>query len=104
MNIVRKFQKRLEDFTCINCGTQVQGNGFTNHCPRCLYSKHVDIFPGDRLEDCGGIMFVTEVRRKGDGYQIQHTCRKCGATSRDHFRDHDNIDALIAYTKQKDEA
>ena len=26
----------------------MKGNGYTNHCPKCLWSKHVDINPGDR--------------------------------------------------------
>ncbi|HQY53570.1 MAG TPA: RNHCP domain-containing protein [Ignavibacteria bacterium] len=37
----RKFQKRTEDFTCGNCGCKVTGDGYTNHCPECLYRMHV---------------------------------------------------------------
>jgi Zn finger protein HypA/HybF involved in hydrogenase expression len=48
------FKRTIEDFTCEHCGEQVTGNGFTNHCPQCLWSKHVDIDPGDRLALCGG--------------------------------------------------
>lgn len=96
MNIVKKFQRTKEDFTCEHCGTGVVGDGYTNHCPECLYSKHVDIFPGDRLEDCGGMMPVTEIIRKGDGYILVHTCVRCGYTHRDHFRDKtDNTDVLV---------
>lgn len=96
MNIVRKFQKTKEDFTCEHCGRAVEGDGYTNHCPECLYSKHVDIFPGDRLEDCGGLMPVSEIIRKGDGYILVHKCARCGYTHRDHFRDKtDNIDTLV---------
>ena len=50
------FIRKTEDFVCENCGQEVKGNGYTNHCPRCLYSKHVDINPGDRASDCGGLM------------------------------------------------
>ena len=53
---MKRFNRRIEDFTCEHCGTEVHGNGYTNHCPNCLWSKHVDINPGDRAADCGGLM------------------------------------------------
>ena len=72
---VKKFQKRKEDFVCEHCGAEVKGNGYTNHCPKCLWSKHVDIFPGDRLEDCGGLMEPVAVEAKKAGkYTIVHKC------------------------------
>ena len=39
-----------EDFICENCGKDVEKSSYTarDHCPYCLYSKHVDINPGDR--------------------------------------------------------
>ena len=42
------FTRKVEDFTCEHCGREVHGNGYTNHCPHCLHSKHVDVNPGDR--------------------------------------------------------
>ena len=53
---MKKFTKRKENFICENCGHFVVGNGFTNHCPNCFFSKHVDINPGDRLCSCNGLM------------------------------------------------
>lgn len=38
----KNFTRVIEDFICENCGTEVKGNGYTNHCPKCLWSKHVD--------------------------------------------------------------
>ncbi|WP_420871372.1 RNHCP domain-containing protein [Lysinibacillus xylanilyticus] len=29
---------------------------FRNHCPKCLFSKHVDTVPGDRASTCKGLM------------------------------------------------
>ena len=98
MSTVKKYQHRKEDFVCEHCARQVQGSGYTNHCPECLWSKHVDIFPGDRLEDCGGLMRVCEIHKKGDGYVLVHECQKCAHKSRDHFRPHDNAEALVALT------
>ena len=48
----RRFTRTVGDFVCENCNTSVKGNGYTDHCPCCLYSKHVDINPGDRDCDC----------------------------------------------------
>jgi hypothetical protein len=50
------FKKTKEDFVCEHCGKPVVGNGYTNHCPECLWSKHVDVNPGDRAATCLGLM------------------------------------------------
>jgi len=72
------FIKNKEDFVCEKCGTEVLGNGYTNHCPECLWSKHVDIDPGDRANGCGGMMEPIRVEKKGKEYTIIHKCVKCG--------------------------
>ena len=46
-------------FTCEHCGREVvplTSGSYRNHCPFCLYSKHVDALPGDRMSECGGLM------------------------------------------------
>jgi len=100
---ITRFQKRVENFTCDNCGTENVGNGYTNHCKQCLCSKHVDIFPGDRKEDCGGIMTVSAITKKGESYVIEHTCQKCKQTNGDHVRPEDNFDAVIQLVKATNE-
>ena len=49
-----------ETFTCRSCGwlvtPQGAGSQHRNHCPNCLCSVHLDIEPGDREADCGGLM------------------------------------------------
>ena len=49
-----------DSFTCKVCDRlctpQNAGSDHRNHCPNCLSSLHVDIEPGDRASDCGGIM------------------------------------------------
>ena len=52
----RRFARTVEDFVCEKCGTQVEGDGYTNHCPHCLWSRHVDVNPGDRKATCKGMM------------------------------------------------
>lgn len=92
----RTFKKTKEDFSCERCGTAVRGDGYTNHCPACLWSKHVDVFPGDRREKCGGMMKPIGVRRKGDTYSITHQCERCGAEKVNKMAPNDNFDALLA--------
>ncbi len=105
MSIVKKFQKKIENFICINCREKVIGNGFTNHCPECFFSRHVDIFPGDRLEECGGMMEIIDIEiSKGGKYIIIHKCQKCGDISRDKFRGKtDSFDNLLKIVEKINE-
>jgi hypothetical protein len=75
----RRFQRTIEDFTCDHCGFAVQGTGYTNHCPNCLWSRHVDVMPGDRQASCGGLMEPVAVEKKSSGHRILHRCQLCGA-------------------------
>ena len=55
---MKRFNMINEDFICENCGAKVSKSDYTarDHCPLCLYSKHVDINPGDRANNCKGLM------------------------------------------------
>ena len=73
-----------DSFTCKVCGRlctpQNAGSDHRNHCPNCLSSLHVDLEPGDRASDCGGIMDPVAVWvRKGGEWAIIPRCRRCGA-------------------------
>ena len=92
---MKQFTKRVEDFKCAHCGANVRGNGYTNHCPKCLWSRHVDNNPGDRASDCGGMMEPISVEQSGGKFIITHKCQKCGKTIRQHTSDDDNMDAII---------
>ena len=76
--MTQSFQKRKEDFICEKCEAEVLGDGYTNHCPHCLYGKHVDINPGDRANDCGGLMRPISIEEKEGEPRIVHECEKCG--------------------------
>lgn len=78
----RKFQRKIEDFVCENCGEKVKGNGYTDHCPKCLWSKHVDVNPGDRDSDCKGLMEPIRIETKNQEYIIYYKCTKCGCLHR----------------------
>ena len=58
-------------FTCGHCRASVlleaQGTRHRNHCPLCLWSRHVDNTPGDRAADCGSLMEPLCIAVRGDG-------------------------------------
>ena len=74
----KNFVRRVESFTCENCGERVIGDGYTDHCPKCLWGRHVDeSLPGDRSSKCGGMMQpVKTVYEKGK-FRINYLCQKC---------------------------
>jgi|SRR3989338_1087712 len=90
-----QFTRTKEDFTCSQCGTFVAGDGYTNHCPVCLWSRHVDVNPGDRLADCDGEMEPIRLTVKGHNQVITHRCVKCGYERNNHARDTDSRKALL---------
>ncbi len=91
----KRFKRTKENFVCINCLHEVEGNGYTDHCPKCLVSLHVDVNPGDRAESCRGVMEPVAVTRKGDCYIINYVCKKCGHKYRVKSNKEDNIDKII---------
>lgn len=91
----KRFQKKKEDFVCEHCGAYVKGNGYTDHCPYCLWSKHVDINPGDRKSQCGGLMEPIAARPKGDGYIIYYRCLKCGYIHKVKSSPNDNFEEIL---------
>jgi hypothetical protein len=99
-NQPKQFQKRVEDFDCEKCGTHNIGTGFTNHCKECLWSKHVDVHPGDRIESCGGMMEPCSVDYEKGEYTLNHVCKKCGFTRRKKVETNDNFDAVVAIVKK----
>lgn len=86
--IVKRFVGRgaNQAFTCAVCGEEVRPlatGSYRNHCPACLCSLHVDINPGDRANDCGGVMEAVGAELSGKkGWVIVHRCRECGEVRR----------------------
>ena len=103
-NARRRFRcVRNEGFACEHCGSRVEplANGpCRNHCPECLWSKHVDDVPGDRASRCGGMMECVAVEQDARrGWMLVHRCTRCGAMRRnraalDDPRQPDRVDAL----------
>ena len=89
------FTRTIEDFTCEHCGHAVKGDGYTNHCPKCLWSKHVDKNPGDRAESCGGLMEPIRIEGAASMSRIIHKCTKCGLERPVKTVPEDDTDAII---------
>lgn len=94
------FQKKVEDFICDHCGFKVLGHGYTNHCPQCFYSKHVDVEPGDRAELCQGLMPTIFIEYKKGKYVLTQQCQKCGMIKKNKLQDEDNFDNLVKLQKE----
>ena len=92
--MTKQFQRTIENFTCERCGANVIGNGYTNHCPNCFTSKHVDNYPGDRAALCKGLMCVTHVELEQGEWVVTHTCEVCGIKRRNKVQPEDNLTAL----------
>ena len=90
-----------DTFECKHCGRTVvpqgAGSDHRNHCPYCLFSQHLDITPGDREADCGGVMepIAVWVRKNGE-WAIIHRCKVCGALSSNRIAADDNPMKLMS--------
>lgn len=99
--MLKKFQRKIENFKCLACGTQIQGSGYTNHCTSCLWSKHVDINPGDRASGCGGLMEPIALENRSDVFFIIHRCQKCGHQKANKAQKGDNFDKLVELSRNR---
>ncbi len=100
MAFTKKFIKKIEDFTCEVCGTKVQGSGYTDHCPSCLWSKHVDISPGDRQERCQGLMEPIGVLQEKGQYRIVYRCQQCGIQKVNNAQAKDNFEQILKLSSE----
>ena len=98
---VKKFTMRDENFICENCGKMVEKLNYTarDHCPYCLYSKHVDINPGDRLNTCLGLLKPVGIEKFKKSYKIIYRCLRCGMIHKNIMANDDNMDIIIELSK-----
>lgn len=74
------FTKNDESFVCLNCNKKVEKLKYTSrdHCNHCLYSIHIDIEPGDRLNECKGMLIpINVLSTSKKGLVIEYRCSKC---------------------------
>ena len=90
---MKTFEKNDSGFTCRICGHNVEPLKYTSrdHCNKCLSSIHIDINPGDRAEECHGILepIGIEIDSK-KGYVIIFKCKKCGKIRKNKVRKRKN--------------
>lgn len=100
---MKRFNMIDEEFICENCNKMVPKTNYTarDHCPYCLYSKHVDINPGDRLNDCKGLLEPISIEKFKDTYKIIYKCNKCNKIHKNIMAQDDNMDLIIELSVKK---
>ncbi len=92
--------KPPSSFRCVHCRLDVPavapGTAHRNHCPNCLWSRHVDDVPGDRASDCHASMEPIAITVRGDGEWILiHRCAGCGVLHANRTAGDDNPLLLV---------
>ena len=100
------------DFICGHCHNIVlashalSGVNNRNHCPWCLWSCHLDLFPaGDRLSACKGQMkpIGLTMKKSRNKYRLEsggelmliHECIECGDLSINRIAADDDPDSVM---------
>ncbi|MBQ9853749.1 MAG: RNHCP domain-containing protein [Bacilli bacterium] len=94
---MKKFNMIDESFTCENCKKEVNKLEYTarDHCNHCLYSKHVDILPGDRQNTCHGLLEPISIEKYKNTYKIIYKCQKCHQIHKNIMANDDNYELII---------
>ncbi len=96
------YTTREETFKCRHCRVFVTplpyGGHHRNHCPLCLYSRHVDDRqPGDRMSRCGVKMAPIGAFQRPDGeHAVLHRCLGCGVERFNRIAADDDFDLVLA--------
>lgn len=94
---MKLFSKNDNFFTCEHCSKEVIPLKYTSrdHCPYCLYSKHVDINPGDRMNECKGLLKPIGIEKFKDTYKIIYKCEKCKELHKNIMANDDDMNLII---------
>lgn len=68
---------------------------YTNHCPHCLWSRHVDVHPGDRAARCRAPMRPFRLLYEKGRFVLVHECVRCGAQRRCRASRNDDLSTLL---------
>lgn len=91
-----------QSFTCGHCrrfiGPLPSGGHHRNHCPFCLYSRHVDDrVSGDRSSLCGSSMAPIGVFQRPNGeHVVVHRCLGCGFERFNRIAADDDFDLVLS--------
>ena len=96
--MVKRFKVLDEEFVCENCKMKVPKLHYSSrdHCPFCLYSKHLDIFPGDRSNTCQGMLIPIDIEKYKNTYKIIYKCKNCNKIHKNIIANDDNFEQIIA--------
>jgi hypothetical protein len=109
---MKRIASSFGDFRCGHCNNHVSamhilcGVNNRNHCPYCLWSRHLDLFSaGDRLSACKGQMkpIGLTMKKSRNKYQIKsrgelmliHECIECGCLSINRIAADDDPDSVM---------
>ena len=94
---MKRFNELDEGFICEHCKKEVFPLKYSSrdHCPYCLYSKHVDINPGDRNNTCKGLLKPIEIEKYKDTYKIIYQCEKCHQIHKNIIAKDDDMNEII---------
>lgn len=111
---INRIEQKRGGFKCVHCGgwvtiSELMGTHHRNHCPFCLWSKHVDLEkPGDRKASCGAGMEPVGLTFKREGYDkygrlrqgelmVIHHCTNedCGKISINRIAGDDSPEAIL---------
>lgn len=100
---MKRFNELDESFICEHCNKNVDKLIYSSrdHCPYCLYSKHVDINPGDRLNTCLGLLKPIGIEKYKDTYKILYRCQKCGQSHKNIMARDDDMNKIIEVSKSE---
>ncbi len=101
----KRFKMIDEEFTCVVCNSKVEPLSYTarDHCPKCLCSVHVDINPGDRAQDCKGILRPIRIEKGTiDTLKIVYRCEKCGMQKTKNAAIDDDYDKILEVMRNRD--
>ena len=98
---MKRFNMIDEEFICENCHKKVNKLKYSarDHCPYCLYSKHLDIMPGDRQNKCRGMLKPIGIEKFRNTYKIIYKCEKCGTAHKNIIANDDDFDEIIKISK-----
>ena len=98
---MKRFNMINESFVCEKCHKKVEPASSTarDHCPYCLYSKHVDINPGDRLNECKGLLIPVGIEKFKNSYKIIYKCQKCNSIHKNIMASDDDYEKIIVLSK-----
>lgn len=102
---MKQFNMIDETFTCEICHKEVPKLNYTarDHCPYCLFSKHLDNNPGDRLSTCRGILKPIDIEKsKKDTYKIIYKCEKCNTIKKNKVACDDNFEEILKIMQNKE--